>query len=623
MTGQSPRGRVAWRSLALGCLALAMIAAYLVPHAHRLGHPSIFGDDVARIYNVETQTLPGALTTPFNEHVAPVFDAVTWISWLASGRRLSSIPAAFTIAAYVPFLLAIAALAALARRDLGSWPAAVVVVAAFAVAPIHVVESVWWYSGSNHMWAVFGMLVGLLGAGRGGVAGALAACVGSASAPACSMMGVLAAPAIMLYSWSGRGRRGHGTASAAAAGLLSYAAFGMAFGLVNALLHGREFASHPASGLSVAVEAPAVVLVPALFGLRDLYLWVPPTWALAASGVFAVATLAWAAKDRRRALILVGLFLVFGGYLLIYPFRTAGGRTLMFRTARYHLFPQLGLALLVGAAARRALAGPRGTWIAAAFCAGLLAIHLPRMIAESSLYDFPNQANTLAALERVRAACLAEGITDKQAIAALEPIRPHWMLLDRGDANVAKLIGRVDVPSRVADAEVRGRLLAALGPEDREGLFGGMDAGRYLVLADVNEGSYQTVDEGRAAGSLNVRPTGRTNEYVTGGWPSHLEYDLVAPARTVGSARWLALPVSAPGGGVEVWWDDGRGGWSDGRSIRWHVDASKPQGRIWAVPLDRLPHWDGGQVRKVRVAFRYPGVVFASPPKLASRKPDP
>jgi len=62
---------------------------------------------------------------------------------------------------------------------------------------------------------------------------------------------------------------------------------------------------------------------------------------------------------------------------------------------------------------------------------------------------------------------------------------------------------------------------------------------------------------------------------------------------------------------LEIWWRGDAGRWSELRSVRWSQPAAAPQ--EWAVPLDRLPHWNTGDVRRVRVYLRAgrPSVVGA------------
>ena len=63
-----------------------------------------------------------------------------------------------------------------------------------------------------------------------------------------------------------------------------------------------------------------------------------------------VAALVWAWRSRQRPLILGGLLLIVGGYGLTYPFRTVHGPHWILEVQRYHLFPQLGLVLLLAPA---------------------------------------------------------------------------------------------------------------------------------------------------------------------------------------------------------------------------------------------------------------------------------
>jgi hypothetical protein len=257
-----------------------------------------------------------------------------------------------------------------------------------------------------------------------------------------------------------------------------------------------------------------------------------------------------------------------------------------------------------------------GGWLAALVGAGLLAIHVPRMIPESHLYDFPNQRLTFPGLARVRDICLKEGITAKQAVAALDPMHPHWMPMERREANVIRLIGRIDLPSRVPDDQVRAVLLAGLTDLDREGLFGNMDVGPYLTAASTLERADAIAVEMTPGNQRLVQPTGIDHQFETKGWPSYLEFTLPNAPEPIAKARWLIVPVIAPSNEVEVWWDDGNDHWTEGRSVRWRPSVSRAAGIRWAVPLDRLPHWDGRTVRRVRVMFRFPGTVSVLPPRL-------
>jgi hypothetical protein len=428
---------------------------------------------------------------------------------------------------------------------------------------------------------------------------------------------MLTAPASVIYAWAKLGSRSWPEAVSASLGGLAYLALGVMLGLVQAVLSGRERTSDPMLGLLGVAQAPAAVLLPAMFGLRDLDLRMSSTWEVVLTALFVLGVLAAAWKSRDRAPILAGLALILGAYLLIYPFRSVGGTEPMFRIARYHLFPQFGLALLVGSALRRWLSGPRGAWLATIVIASLLAVHLPRMVAEVKLYNFPNQAHTLAALEHVRAICLNEGINREQVLSAFEPIRPHWMPFDRKGANVLRLLDPIPQESRVPDSEVRGRLLASLNATDKEGLFGEMDVAPYLVPASTLEGWKAPLALGRMDGMLGMKTTDQPGVYESAGWPSYVEFALDAPKERLALAQWLALPVRhQQEKGIEIWWAGDDGEWSDGQSIRWPSDATLPIGTGSAVPLDRLPHWNGHKIKRLRVVFRLPGWVLVAPPRL-------
>ena len=63
-------------------LALTFAAICVVPLGFRAAHPSIYSDDVTRIEQLQTiGSLCALLFIPFNEHIAPIFQAVSWVAW--------------------------------------------------------------------------------------------------------------------------------------------------------------------------------------------------------------------------------------------------------------------------------------------------------------------------------------------------------------------------------------------------------------------------------------------------------------------------------------------------------------------------------------------------------------
>ena len=150
-----------WGRASIALMAVSFLAICLSPHVGRLSDPSLFSDDVTRIERLQTMPLGNLLFRPFNEHIAPVFELVSWVTWQLAGRRLAPAPAAFTAAALVPFLLCLVALGRLVRRESGSSTAALAAVAAFSLSAVHI-EAAWWYSASSFTWAMLGTLLAWL-----------------------------------------------------------------------------------------------------------------------------------------------------------------------------------------------------------------------------------------------------------------------------------------------------------------------------------------------------------------------------------------------------------------------------------------------------------------------------
>ncbi len=172
---------------------------------------------------------------------------------------------------------------------------------------------------------------------------------------------------------------------------------------------------HP-QGLLNVYRAPIDVLLPAIAGWRNIDGILPDAAVL---GLFAagLAAIAWAARrspDPRS--YVVGAFLILADYFLIYGSRyLPGDERWVLGVERYHLLPQLGLTLILAPALammvrrldRRPVAGLLAATSAALI---LLALHSGTLTTLSRFYRFPDQARTLAALDRLTAACRANRI---------------------------------------------------------------------------------------------------------------------------------------------------------------------------------------------------------------------
>lgn len=617
-----PRSRVF--RLGRGAVAAGLAASFVLiciyPYLGRLQFPSLYSDDVVRVAELQTKPLRELLFRPFNEHMAPLFEAVSWAAWEGAGRRLTDAPRAFTLASYVPFVLSLGVLGLLIRRETGSGTTALVAVAAFSLSWLYV-EVVLWYSASSFAWALLWTLVALLGAAaerprapaRAGMA------LAAALAPACSAIGLLAGPLAAIRRLaagpSPDGRRSRLGAVFPAAGTAIYLALCSAFRYRDVLADGVRRNVELQKGLGHALRAPVVVLVPGFFGVSNLEPWLPDALEIALFIVGLIGALAWARRSPRRGLILAGLGLIVGGYGLTYAVRSHEATRWVLQVERYHLFPHLGLVLLLAAALRPWLsrfdARPLAGWaVATALAALLLAVHLPQVRARAKSCRFPEQQRTLAALERLAEICRQQRITRIQALAALDPIRTRWF---PHDSNALKMLPETVEVSGMPDPLVRPTLLTALSAAEREALCGGIDASPHLRPA-----STEAVAVGRLVDTYHVRPGGAPDRYVSLGRPAFLEYQFFEasppPDHAEGQrARALCVPVA--GGPLEIWWTGAAGQWSETRSVRWQAAASGLP-RDWAVPLDRLPHWNTADVRRVRVFVRMAGPFSVGAPRL-------
>jgi hypothetical protein len=609
--------------------ALFVVALCLAGYTDRLRYPSVFYDDINRITWLQTTSLRSSLLIPFNEHLAPLFQIVTWSIWQVAGHRLAHMPLAITVASFIPFVLCVALMMRLVGRETRSAPTAWLAVAAFAISWLHA-ETVYWYSASSFTWALAWVLLAWLGvvAALGGATrrGWITAALASALAPACSGVGLTAGPLATLRALTDVGPRRRWDRAKAfipLAGTLLYLVW-----YVWVLRYGNPAMSQqithkinpPTSLLADIARATVGYLLPGLFGMG--YHEVPRVIELALFGTLLVATLLWARRSPYRPLILCGLALILGGYGITYGLRADYGIGLL-TTQRYHLLPQAGLALLAVPLIRAGLARcdtRRGLapGVALALVVLMLAIHHTEMQTRARPYEFPGQVRTLKAMDRLAATCRAKRITRAQALAVLSPFKTFWStpVVDSPGVNPLAMLPQTVATPGVSDDQVRSVLLGALTPTDRYLLCGGMVASRYLVPVEKVETTDPGV-VGRLVAWHNVDGTG-TDRFHVQSYDAFLEYDLKGPPESAADrspARYLVVPGKGPLNVMEVWWAGDGQPWSFGRSLLWFPDPARTA-RTWAIPLDRLPHWQPSEARRLRVLFRTPGMVTLGSPRL-------
>jgi len=626
-SGRKPGQSHGTADSAVALLAIAFACVCLLPHAARLVHPSLFSDDVVRIADLQTKPLTALLFRPFNEHVAPVFELVSWTTWFLAGRLLSNAAGAFTAASILPFLLCMPALGELVRRESRSLTTALCATAVFCVSAVHS-EAVWWYSASSFAWALLGVLVTWLcilwarsaDQAPGRAAGWwIATVLAAAVAPACSAIGLLAGPlgtlrAVQVPGLQGRRRL---VVLIPLAGTLCYLviAGGSRYGLI--LNSSIQQSSHSGEGLLCCLRAPADVLAPGLIGLGNADRWLGDGPDLVLSTLMLAGCLGWARRSPCRPMVLCGLAAVLGGYGMTYGVRNIFGTHWLMEVQRYHLFPQFGCVLIMASLARPWLerfdARPRSPLvIATAFAVLLLLINRPMLSARLRAYRFPDQARTLRALDRLDQVCRAQRIMRNQALMALGPVQPRWF---PHDSNALMMLAdSVKIPSLSGD-QARSALMTALSVSEREALCGGMDASALLQPSSPAQGA-DTMAGCRLVGESGFSPLG-PGRWRTERGPAYLEFQLDDPANrpALGPARWLCVPGSESAEKIEVWWTGRGGSWSEVRSVHWRpVPAGASRER--SVPLGRLPHWSSAPLTHIRVVVRSDHPVTLETPRL-------
>jgi hypothetical protein len=614
-------GRPHGRALVVASTYL-LLALCLWPYAGHLKEASLLGDDAQRVEDLQVRPLSALWFRPFNEHMAPAFETVSWITWRCAGRRLTGAPWAFTVASYVPFVLCLVLLKALVRRELGSPTAAAVAVALFALTPAYT-EVVFWYSASSFSWALAFTLAALYCAGRardGRPEWSWAGAATAALAPACSAIGLIAGPAAALVAWPRKGAGWRSWVATLAPVLGSMLYLGLACAnRYHAVVTASVGRFGDVVGLAWAARAPLYLLATGPLGLRHAERF-PIALGLAAFGAGVVACLAWALHGGPRRVIAAGLMLIAGGYALTYCFRTfmVPGEELLL-VGRYHLFPQAGLALLLAAVGRRWLARldrrpAAGFAVALGVTIGLATLNRGEIRVHALWHRYPEQAATLAGLERLAEVCRQRGITRDQVLAALDPVLTRW---NNPGRNTLGMLPLTTSTPRVPQEAVRATIVAALAPAERGQVFGGMDASTYLMPNSVASAPGSVSSPGRLAAMHRVRTAGATGQYLVTGRRAYLEYQFPPQAIT---PRALRLPHLGPGQAIQIWWTNSADRWSATRSLGLSTDPSRPGHQDWVLPFEPLPHWGPGDGRRVRIVFSNTGRVAVGTPALLRRR---
>lgn len=172
-----------------------------IPYLRWMAYPSLFDDDFLRVGSLRRTSLVEALFRPFNEHMAPLFEIVTWLAWQGSGRSLINVPLAFMVASMLAFGVTVGLIGTMITHELRSRSAGLLAVVVFTLSAVSA-ETVLWFSASSFQWAASASISGWLAAARAvesptrwGRRGWLAASgLAAFLAPGFSAIGVLAGP---------------------------------------------------------------------------------------------------------------------------------------------------------------------------------------------------------------------------------------------------------------------------------------------------------------------------------------------------------------------------------------------------------------------------------------------
>ena len=616
----------------------AVVAAW--PVIRRYRHPSIFGDDIARLVDLIENPFRELMFLPFAEHVAPWFQFLSWLIWQIIGHDVRMAPLAYTIATCVPWLIVLVVFGIWLNRETGSRTATLLAIAVVAQCPL-VLETVWWYSASSFLWAIAGILLGLLGASwvaRSPWRGLALVAIGAAVAPAGTSLGNLAAPLAILRGLIEQGasrRLKVLVAVAAIGGLLSFEGF-CRLGDIE-LIHAARMRNvgnlDVPRGLSYVLTTPGRILVPATLGVPASHAANPqPAWLCWGSGLLALSIMAalafWPDVRRNRRLVLVGMAMIYCGYALIYPSRVFlmtssrwTERQLLYDyTGRYHVLPLLGLAA-IGAAVLswwpvvRRLDNRRGLPALAGAILGLVFLGL--QYKESNQWRWmlrqPGQKETLAVLQRLGEVAREEGVTRAQLLRIIAPAYRPWnqsLVIDRpGAFSLMHLV--VLAPDRVArplaDDEARNRLVARLTHAER--LILGAETCASIEPAHL-EPDARVLSLARRVEIRGAREI-ESGRYQSTRMPASITYEFVPATQ----ARYLVLPGLSADQDVVMLWLDGRNRWRSTQSVRW---LHSPRADAPAViDLERLIHRPESPLSRIEIQFTKSGeIALEASPRL-------
>ncbi len=424
-----------WPVFVLGCLAC--LAAFLL-HAPGWLRPMVRADDFPILMDSWTWEAASAnLWQPFNEHVMPLGRVSTWCLVTLAGSP-TGLPLATALQGPLAVVLGMILLYLFVRRETGGPLPALAAMILFGVSSVYG-EAVSWFAASFAVLALDTILLALLAAQRWRQSGRRTFLALSASwaalAPGWFASGVLAGPLCSLYllPWGSPGKAWRSRLLIALVPLLGSAAF-LAVSLpltARHIMHLPHYdgktaleAFHPVVGLKYTARALVDNLALGVVGVSGY----PLPRGVVAGGLVVLAGGAvwWWRRAPRPRLLQLGLGFILSSYWLIYSARSQWSyEDQMVNWTRYNLFPQLGLALVVGGGLAPGLLTRRRVRGLVLLTAGLLVLQFPRGLVVAAAYD-PDERRLFERIGEVDARCRAYHISAATAREVLEPLPVPW-----------------------------------------------------------------------------------------------------------------------------------------------------------------------------------------------------
>jgi hypothetical protein len=398
-------------------LLLVIALATLIVHIRSLIHPLLLYDDFDLLLKAWTwDAMVHNLWVPMNEHAWPITRLWTRATiWLAGSN--AALPVVSALANRVLLLLAVGLTYRFVRRERGHSLPGLIAAALFGLSANYQ-EGVYWFAASPAVGALATGLFGLLAAQRWQQTGSFLALFGSAVAaalaPAWFAGGVLAGPFCSLYLFGRANLTGRGRWWAWAIPILGTVAF-LAVSMPRTaehILHAEHYRGQTAvqafSPFTGAVRTLQTLVDGLALGAIGIPSVATPIWmTIPLLIILGVALAWWWRRTADRRLFLLGLGFILISYWLIHSARAAWDYPFIITWSRYEVYPQFGLALLIGGGwpcnpniplTRRQM---RSVGV---FVLVLMVIQFPRGFFGSPA-ELPQQGEALRQIDRVEERC--------------------------------------------------------------------------------------------------------------------------------------------------------------------------------------------------------------------------